>query len=260
MPALFALLWFSKSVHEYSLLWTAQSDFGGCYCSLGVIGQADCPQVNGDCYLAWNPEFLNAGEQYIDVKYREAVFITQVEVYIPSGGQQLVAVHAWNYESNSWVEVFSATDCQVSVATDASAELDYVVIGVNPCKTTFRSDMLRLIFDTDLTRQWLMVDAVKLYGTRDPTMGMVTNQHLMLQYIPDASVYGVDSFTYVLTDCAGKDERSTEEIRVFIDIQGIADPPFISPTTYSVHGEVVLSLVASVAVIRIDDRCPYPCR
>ncbi len=59
-----------------------QATFGSCYCSLGIIGPADCPVVNADCPTAWNTMLTNQGEQYIDVAFEEAVFVTQVRYHL----------------------------------------------------------------------------------------------------------------------------------------------------------------------------------
>ena len=56
-----------------------QSVFGACYCSLGIIGPADCPVTNADCSGSWNTLLTNQGYQHIDVKFAEAVYVSQVQ-------------------------------------------------------------------------------------------------------------------------------------------------------------------------------------
>ena len=160
----------------------------------------------------------------------------QVEVIIPYGGQETTSILAWNNETVSWVEIFTATDCQVSFAPSPSATLPYVALQSNPCRTIFPVDTLRLVFDTDLTQQALMVDAVKLSGTRGLPTGTVTYQERFVVYVPDPFVYGVDTFRYTVTDCAFQDERTSVPSTVSVSIAGASNPPYVANTTLAVRG------------------------
>ncbi len=83
----------------------------------------------------------------------------QAEVYIPYGGRKLVKVYAWHEAIADWVDIFTAQDCDVDVTPTDSTDGDfsYVTLHTNPCRTTFPVDTLRLLFNTDLTQQSLMV-------------------------------------------------------------------------------------------------------
>ncbi len=82
----------------------------------------------------------------------------QVEVFIPFGGQKLVKLLAWHPAASMWVDIYTATECGVDVSVSGSAAVfEYVLLRTNPCRTTFPVDTLRLVFETDLTKQSLMV-------------------------------------------------------------------------------------------------------
>ena len=78
-----------------------------------------------------------------------SVLLVQVTVYVASGGNSLVKVEAlrddgiWQTIHDSWL---------LSTSTVIEAK-----IVVNPCQTVFRSDTLRLTFDTDIGSSWLEV-------------------------------------------------------------------------------------------------------
>lgn len=180
---------------------------------------------------------MNQGTQHIDVKFKVAVFVSQVEVYIPYGGQKTVSISAWNAELSLWTSLYAATNCGVSVAVSPSTALGHTVLQANPCRTSFPVDTLRLEFDTDLTMQWLMVDAVRMYGTRGLPTGVVTNPYRFLAYVPNPHVFGTDTFSYAVTDCAFKEERMSEPTVASVVIAGVSDTPFIpSNTTIPVRG------------------------
>lgn len=166
----------------------------------------------------------------------------QVEVYIPYGGQETVSIQAWNYLSESWIEIYSATACGVTVTLNPSTPISYVILRANPCRTTFATDTIRVIFDTDLTQQWLMVDAVRLSGTLSAPIGTVTNAKRYVAYVPDPFVYGVDSFSYKLTDCPFQDSRFTSSIVASVDIAGKNNPAYIASTSFPVSSEPLPTL------------------
>lgn len=155
---------------------------------------------------------------------------------IPYGGQQLVSVSGWSNETQSWVQLYSASDCEVTYTITPSDPIPYVALQTNPCRTTFRTDTLRLLFDTDLTTQWLMVDAVKLSGTLELPSGAVTNNDRWVIFVPDSFVYGPITFDYTVTDCAYKDERVSTTSLVTIEVAGVSDPPYIAHANFSVKG------------------------
>ncbi len=80
----------------------------------------------------------------------------QIVLYIPYGGQTLVKAYIQS-PSQEWVSVFDATSRDVDVSTSEATPMQHVSFAVNPCRVTFASDTIRLVFDTDLTKQWLGV-------------------------------------------------------------------------------------------------------
>ncbi len=83
----------------------------------------------------------------------------QIVVYIPLGGQTVVQIDAL-MPTGDWTQVFSATKRDVDFSTSQRANLGYVTFSVEPCRTSFPTDTLRVTFDTSLTQQWLEVQLV----------------------------------------------------------------------------------------------------
>jgi hypothetical protein len=133
-----------------------QSEFGSCYCSLGILGPPDCDTVMRDCATTWAPEELNQGVQYVDLQYEQAVIVNQVQVMIPEGGQVVVQILAQSPQG-SWVRLFHATRRDLDFTKAAGDPGNYVAFYANPCSTSFRADTIRVVFDTDLCLAWLEV-------------------------------------------------------------------------------------------------------
>jgi hypothetical protein len=200
------------------------------------MGPPDCPRTNADCPYSWNPLLLNDGYQHVDLKFETPVYISQVEVIIPFGGQQTVSIQAWNPNTKKWSSIYQAGNCEVSVTVVSSAVLEFVDLLTNPCRTAFKTDVIRVVFNTDLTKQWLMVDAVKLSGTLGLPTGAVTNLNRYVAYKPNRDVFGFDGFSYVVTDCPYKDDRLSENEEVQIVIGGVSDPPSVMEWEFDVKG------------------------
>jgi hypothetical protein len=242
-----------------------QTLFGGCSCTLGLLGPADCPSLNADCAHGWKAPAVASGRHMITVRFASHVFPSQVEVYVPYGGRQLVRIDAWNGGQNVWSTMYSATDCDVDVTLSPGADVEYAVIQADVCRPMFPVDTIRLIFDTDLTQQWLVVDAVRLLGTPGLPSGAVTNLRGLLAYVPHPHVYGLDFFSYTVTDCAFKEDRTSVAAQVTVQITGRSDPPFIPRTNFSVSGASLyccrraLPLLCTTIVVRIVQTRSQPC-
>jgi hypothetical protein len=133
-----------------------QAEFGSCYCSLGILGPPDCDTVMRDCATTWAPAELNQGVQYVDLQYEKAVIVNQVQVIIPEGGQAVVQILA-QAADGSWVRLFHATRRDLDYTRAAGDPGNYVAFYANPCSTSFRTDTIRVVFDTDLCFSWLEV-------------------------------------------------------------------------------------------------------
>lgn len=80
----------------------------------------------------------------------------QAVVYTPYGGQTLVQASLLSPDG-AWIRVFDATSRDVDLSTSAASIMPYVMFDVNPCRVTFLTDTVRLVFNTNLTQQWLGV-------------------------------------------------------------------------------------------------------
>ena len=80
----------------------------------------------------------------------------QAVVYTPYGGQSLVQASLLSPDG-AWIRVFDATSRDVDISTSAASPMPYVMFAVSPCRVTFMTDTIRLVFNTNLTQQWLGV-------------------------------------------------------------------------------------------------------
>ncbi len=95
----------------------------------------------------------------------------------------------------------------------------------------------------------LQVDAVKLIGSLDTPAGVVRSvgSGLSVEYVPDPLVYGTDSFSYVLTDCAYQETRQTEPRELQLHVLPVSHPPVIRLTTFSVSSKDCILVVRVMA-------------
>lgn len=208
-----------------------------CYCGLGIIGPADCPEAADTCPSAWYTEddYKRLKPiQTITLGFNQSVYVSELEIYMPRGGSALVEVLAYDDEFDTFSSIYVADSCQVRQALVNRKDAKYNIVFVTPCRTIFKTSVIKLVFDTGFSKQQLMVDAVRLSGTLDVPVGAVTSRSRSLVYVPDANAFGIDDFQYIVTDCPFKDERSSDPSRITVPISGVTDPPYIPITTFRV--------------------------
>ena len=221
------------------------------------MGPPDCPTINTDCLNTWSASNLNVGMQQVVVEFERALYLSQVEVFTPLGGQVLVRIDAQD-PNGEWVIVFLATESQITFAPTSKTKIDYVHFYSNPCKTAFLTNTLRLWFDSDLTVQYLEVDAVRMTGTLDMPYGVIPEDSVM--YIPHRDVFGDDAFEYTTTDCPYDDSRVSAPTLMHITIQANNSPPIlsqdvfpVSSACFGVEGFLALTLAS------VRRMCPVCC-
>lgn len=163
----------------------------------------------------------------------------QVEVFIPWGGNTVSEIFAWEPSERDWVSIYRprTRDLDGGSACKKDIPLEYVQLYANPCGTTFATDTIRVVFDTDLTNQWLEVDAVRLTGVKAAPYGVVTSNNLAVEYVPDKGVYGVETFSYVVSDCPFTDASLSEVATLTINIDGVNNPPEVTTRSFVVSSE-----------------------
>ncbi|NDV92213.1 tandem-95 repeat protein [Alteromonas sp. 345S023] len=72
-------------------------------------------------------------------------------------------------------------------------------------------------------------DTLSIESFTQPSFGSVEANNGVLTYIPDSNYYGMDSFTYVVSD----GELSSEETLVTLDVLPVNDAPIIAPIASS---------------------------
>ena len=155
-------------------------------------------------------------------------------MYIPYGGQTTVRIEAQRKFGGDWMEVFRAGQRDVDYTTTATQAVQFVVFTANTCRTPFLTDTLRLTFQQDFMKQYLLLDAVKLIGTAANQAGVPTDKWQRVAYIPNQYMYGVDTLTYVLYDCPYKAQRQSDPATLTLHIAGVNNPPTLSRASFNV--------------------------
>ena len=104
---------------------------------------------------------------------------------------------------------------------------------------------------------YVQVDAVRLLGVVRAPIGAVLHPDRLVAYIPNTNAFGVDSFSYIVSDCPFKDERSSEVTSITLSITGVSNAPYIDTTTLtaagvfanSYHVALTTGICGSVAVL-----------
>jgi hypothetical protein len=86
------------------------------------------------------------------------------------------------------------------------------------------------------------VDAVRLTGVKAAPYGVLTNKDLAVGYVPDRGIYGVETFSYLVSDCPFTDASLSEVARVTVDIAGVNNAPAFLSTTFAVSSTITMML------------------
>ena len=101
----------------------------------------------------------------------------------------------------------------------------------------------------------VQVDAIKLIGTLDNPPGVVTDLWQRVVYVPDPFVYGIDHFSYALSDCPYKDQDQSDISTLAVHIDNINDAPTLATTAFNVSSARVA--VWPIEVSSFDRARPF---
>jgi hypothetical protein len=83
---------------------------------------------------------------------------------------------------------------------------------------------------------------VKLIGTLDTPVGVVSGVDRELIYVPDPDFYGYDSFSYIVSDCPYQDHRQSDITALSVRYEGVNDAPTIKVRDFNVSSTYVSNL------------------
>jgi len=105
---------------------------------------------------AWAPESTTAGLQTLTLLYAHPVYPASVDIYENLGPGAVVAVEAYDADSDSWTALWEGTADTVDLgAAIFSPKLE---------QAGFATDTIRLVLDTDSVQGYNEIDAVQLFG------------------------------------------------------------------------------------------------
>lgn len=87
--------------------------------------------------------------------------------------------------------------------------------------------------------QWIVspqLDAVRLTGTTDNPAAVVSDLYHRVEYVPNEYMYGLDTFSYVVSDCPYRYERQSDISHVTLSVLGINNPPTLAVREFNVSG------------------------
>ena len=76
-------------------------------------------------------------------------------------------------------------------------------------------------------------------GVSLPPIGSVQHSSRLVAYFPDPNAFGIDTFSYLVSDCAFNEDRSSAIITVNVRVDGISNVPYIASETLSAAGMTV---------------------
>lgn len=121
--------------------------------------QATGPQdttTPGDQPTAWAPAGADDGEETLELYYERPVVPQGVAIYESSAPGAIIAVEAFDLETQEWVTLWEGEA--------AAPEEAYRVFSPELAPAEFRTDQIRLVLDTAAVPGWNEIDAVQLFG------------------------------------------------------------------------------------------------
>lgn len=138
---------------------TEYSKSPGPWSTLVALGEPDTYPEYGDIQTAWAPKKMDGGLEYLALGFDSAQYVNLIEVYETYNPGSITEVLVRNYETGSWVSVYSG-----------SAEIDLVEVSrikSFPIEITdFLVDGVKIIMDTKTVSGWNEIDAIFISGQK----------------------------------------------------------------------------------------------
>ena len=262
---------YAEEVVNVSSYWNSENGFWG---AERILGEGDCDLAYSDCEDAWCPSqiggtgkanntYNKCGEtfvnpyasrfwdaastykaegytEFIEVRFPEPLFITDVEIGEPRGCGSIVRILAREYGGSSVSTFFTQppdTSCDAEDGLQRLGRRMKFFVPSPTCHSPFLSDTIRIELDTRLVEDWNELDFVKVSGYREAPKGVVFTKRssakvefqdpLKLVYVPIPDFTGTDSFIVGATDCPYTSLRRAEPINFSVEVNmaNIICPP-----------------------------------
>jgi hypothetical protein len=141
------------TLHQWAVAATASSQYSETgWSAAQATGPTDTAQF-GDQQTAWAPSGRDAGLEWLELTYEQAVIPQEVVIWETSGNGFVTSVELW--DGSSWVVAWQGQDQSPQFIVGFSPDLEPV---------DFATDRVRVTIDTAVDG-WNEIDAVALIGT-----------------------------------------------------------------------------------------------
>jgi hypothetical protein len=156
-----------NATSQWAISATASSSYGGIYGAnrddnspYAATGEPDVA-VCGDSLKAWAPKDEDDDEQWIELKYYDEVYASQIRVYESSGVGAIRKIEVKDGTDYVvfWEGTYKARPCPYVLDTKYKTLMNNITLNM----TEFLTDTVRITLDTDV-EGWNEIDAVQLIG------------------------------------------------------------------------------------------------
>lgn len=163
-----------QSFTQWAVTASASSQYGsedGDWSAKQLVGQPDVYPKYGDDRLAWTPNNMNNGRQWIEVGFREAVYVELVEIYETFNPGAVVKVELIDEKGGSHLIWEGSAAPLASTARIFSVKNTFVAM---------RCKGVRVTLDTDSVPGWNEIDAVSITGSyNSPWLGQGRSEEII---------------------------------------------------------------------------------
>ena len=139
----------------------------------------------------------------------------------------VVKIKAWDSSTSRWQMIYEG-EADPNKWQNSKETNQYNHFEPSVCQTTFTTSVIRIEMDTYAIADWNEVDYVKVVGATSLKAGVLTTdtttQTARVMFVPDLDFTGVDSFTFVASDCA-YDPGRTSQGEITVSVLPVNDPP-----------------------------------
>jgi hypothetical protein len=121
------------------------------YSANQVIGAANVYPNYGDYVLAWSINYSSKAMDYIVLKYNQAVYVAQINIYETSSAGSIIKIEVKNNQTNEWSIVWQSSSPQLIKSSR--------IFSPTLTATSFKTQEVRLTLDCSLG-DWCDIDAV----------------------------------------------------------------------------------------------------
>lgn len=147
-----------QSSTQWAITATASSEFGdGDWSAKQMLGQPDFYPNYGDDGSAWAPIGRNAGLQWVELGFEEAVYVERVDIYETFNPGAAIKVELED-TTGRWYLIWEGKG--------GSAGTSSRVFSVKNGIVTVPCQRVRITLDTDSVAGWNEIDAVSITGSR----------------------------------------------------------------------------------------------